>query len=298
MKKKKHSKRSQQKQILILSIGVLFLALLVALVILIVKLASPKDPADNIPAANLSEPNGLAAPEIGDMATPAPSDAPAEPNAQPNGGAAVTNAPAVSAPPTAPAAPAVNVTLPKPDFAALQASGVSAVGWLYCAGTVIDYPLVQHTENEYYMDHASNGQKSDSGAIFLDCRNSSALLDEQIMIYGNPMADGSMFGSLLSYKDQAYYAAHPSMHLITGNRTYRIDVFAAHAASPDISNYPTWFLDKTARKQYIDAAIGKSSIKTSVSMGENDVLVSLVTCSDYEAGDNARFVVHGVLVKQ
>ena len=297
MSKKSSRKRAQQKQILILGIGVLFLALIVALVILVVKLASPKSPAQAVPADTPAQPSALSTPGADDFATPAPSDAPAtaptSASAQPN-----ASAPAVTAPPTATRAPAAAVTLPKPDVTALQAGGVPAVGWLYCPGTSMDYPLVQYTENEYYMDHAANGQKSDSGAIFLDCRNSASLLDEQIMIYGNPMADGSMFGSLTQYQDQAYYDAHPSMYLITGSQTYRIDVFAAHTASPDISNYPTWFMDKTARKQYIDAMIGKSSIKTAVSMGENELLVSLVTCSDYDAGDNARFVVHGVLVKQ
>ena len=188
-----------------------------------------------------------------------------------------------------------NVSERSATFAALAAKNVPVVAWLSGEGTALDYPVVQGADNEYYMARSAEGKRDQTGAIFLDCRNSSAFSDEQIMIYGNPMQDGTMFGSLASYRDQAYYEQHPQMMLFTPAQNYRIDVFAARTASPEMANYPTWFENADARSQYLNAVQAQSFIRAEVEIAADAKLVSLVTCSDYDAGENARFVVHGVL---
>ena len=145
------------------------------------------------------------------------------------------------------------------------------------------------------MAHNALGKKDASGAIYLDCRNSAGLQDEQVMLYGNPMADGTMFGGLLNYRDQSFYDAHPSMYFLSPAGAFRIDVFAAHTASPEMSNYPIWFENEAARGAYIRTQQSGSFITASPDTAAG-TLISLVTCSDYDAGESARFVVNGVLV--
>ena len=181
------------------------------------------------------------------------------------------------------------------DFDLLRQSGVNAVGWLYCEGTPINYPVLQSTDNEYYMTHNAAGKNDKNGTLFLDCRNSVELLDEQIFLYGNPMADGSMFGGLLSYTNQSFLDEHPSIYFLTPARAYRIDVYAAHTASPDMSNYPTWFADAAARRAFMEAQQADSMIAGSPDLAAAS-LATLVTSSDFESGENSRFLVNGVLV--
>lgn len=184
------------------------------------------------------------------------------------------------------------------DFATLTAKGKPIVGWLYGAGTTIDGPVVQGEDNEFYMAHNADGKKNKNGALYLDCRNSTAFADGQIMIYGNPMQDGAMFGALGSYRDPDYYAQHPFLILYTPEKSYRIDVFAAHTASPAMGNYPIWFESDTARDAYLNEVRTKSLIQSDMVIAQNATLISLVTSSDFDAGDDARFVVHGVLTEK
>ena len=180
------------------------------------------------------------------------------------------------------------------DFDMLASAGVSAAGWLYCEGTSINSPVVQYKDNEYYMTHNAFGKKDKAGAIYLDCRNSASLQDEQVFLYGNPMADGSMFGGLVQYRDQGFFDAHPSMYFLAPSGNYRIDVYAVHTASPEMSNNPIWFENASARSAYIRNQQANSLITPSTEVGEG-TLISLVTCSDYDAGDDARLVINGVL---
>ncbi len=183
------------------------------------------------------------------------------------------------------------------DFSALTREGVPAVAWLYSAGTPISYPVVQTLDNEYYMERNELGKRDKNGAIFLDCRNTAEFVDAQIMLYGNPIERGSMFGSLMEYRNQSYFAEHPTLYLYTAQKNYRIDIFAAHTASPAMSNYPTWFENDSTRAMFINGVREKSLIESDMTIASDAKLVALVTCSDFDAGEDSRFVVHGVLAE-
>lgn len=287
-RKRKRSRRlSGQKKLILALDGVLIVALLGAIVWLFVSLGGRGK-------ATASAVQGGEQAVTGEQTLSG--EQAAQSDAQPDGGASAATT--VEQPYAEAITPAADGHPQSVDFSALTAQGVPAVAWLYAGGTVINYPVVQTLDNEYYMERNELGKRSKSGAIFLDCRNSAELADAQVMIYGNPMADGSMFGSLLSYRDQAYYTAHPTMYLYTAEKTYRIDVFSAHAASPAMSNYPVWFENDSVRATFVKEIREKSLIQTDLAVASDAKLVSLVTSSDFNAGEDARFVVHGVLTEQ
>lgn len=271
---------SLKKRILLIADGVLLVALLAAIVVLAVRLTGGNVPEDErLEAAN---PEQTPAAEIAADAVVTPEEvtAPVQtPVAQQQTGETAQS----------------QTTVPDVDFAALDKQGISAIAYLFCAGTPIDYPVVQTVDNETYMEKNAKGKRDPNGAIYLDCRNSATLADAQNMIYGNPMADGTMFGSLINYNQQAYLDLHPVMTLVTPEKKYTIDIFAAHTASPAMSNYPTWFENDQARTAYLDSVKAQSVIQSSITIQQNDQLICLVTSSDFDAGEQSRFVVHGVL---
>ncbi len=63
------------------------------------------------------------------------------------------------------------VSYPQVDFEALLQENQDVVGWILIENTNINYPIVQGTDNEYYVDHLVNGQKNAAGSIFMDFRN-------------------------------------------------------------------------------------------------------------------------------
>lgn len=76
--------------------------------------------------------------------------------------------------------------------------------WIYSEGTPISYPAILAEDNAYYLTHAWDGQESVGGALFFDRRDTSLNGDENLILYGHNMKDGSMFASLNGYREQAY----------------------------------------------------------------------------------------------
>ncbi len=70
----------------------------------------------------------------------------------------------------------------------------NTIGWIKVDGTSINYPVVQYSDNSYYLNHDFNRKNNSAGWIFMDSNNS--LDDQNLIIYGHHRKDGSMFGSL------------------------------------------------------------------------------------------------------
>ena len=47
------------------------------------------------------------------------------------------------------------------------------VGWIEVESTNIGYPIVQTTDNNYYLTHSFDKASNDAGWVFMDYRNSS-----------------------------------------------------------------------------------------------------------------------------
>ena len=186
-----------------------------------------------------------------------------------------------------PAGPAVN-------FTELTSINDDCVAWICIEGTAVNYPVVQGSDNSYYLKHLFNGKWNSAGCIFLDSRVSDVISDRHSIIYGHHMKDGTMFSGLTKYKKQDYYDAHPEGLLITPEQTYRIEFFAGYVASVED---PAWKIGFESDEEYEDwlKDIKEHSVFTSsIIPAVTDKVVTLSTCS-YEF-DNARFVLHAVIV--
>lgn len=182
---------------------------------------------------------------------------------------------------------------PSVDFAALSRINPDIVGWLYCEGTQINYPVVQGSDDEYYLDHLFDGTQNANGCLFLDSRVDESFSSVHSIIYGHHMRSGAMFAALDGYKRQSFYDAHPTMLLITPDGTYEVQIFAAYVADPSEDAWEVSFANDDEVQAWIDTAIDRSTFTSNVRPAPGDRLLTLSTCS-YEFGD-ARFVVVGVI---
>jgi len=180
------------------------------------------------------------------------------------------------------------------DFPSLLASCQDIVGWIYSPDTVINYPVVISTDNAYYLHRLTNGSSNSNGSIFVDYRCARDFSDKNTIIYGHHMNDGSMFASLVNYKNQAYYDAHPVMYLNTPNGNYKVEVFSAYVTSHTGSAYTMAFADEDTFVAFAAKMKTFSEVNTDVSVGYGDRIICLSTCT-YEYNE-ARFVVFGKLV--
>ena len=193
---------------------------------------------------------------------------------------------------------ASSISLPTVDFESLLAQGPDVKAWLELPGTVIQYPVAQGEDNSYYLKHLYDGTANKVGCLFIDYENAEDFSDNNTIIYGHNMRDGSMFSTLVEYKAQAYYDEHPEMYLVTPEGGYVVEVFSAFVASPEESGSETspWALewkDSGAYTTWLSAMQERSVIETGVSVTSSDKVLTLSTCTN---GGADRFIVMGRLV--
>lgn len=178
------------------------------------------------------------------------------------------------------------------EFDTLLRENGDVVGWLYCEDTPINYPIVQADDNSYYLRKDLNGKYLISGTLFADYRNELPTEDKNYIVFGHNMKNATMFGTILKYKDQAYYDAHPVLYYLTPEADYKIEIYAGCVVSTDECIYQV-NPDEEELTAFFKKAREKSKFLTEVEISEKDTIMTLSTCS-YEF-DNARFVLIGKL---
>jgi len=184
--------------------------------------------------------------------------------------------------------------IPYVDFYALQEALPGIRAWIVADGTVINYPVMQWTDNDFFLSHLPDGTRNIMGSIFLDYRNCPHFTDQNSVIYGHHMRSGDMFGQLEFYRDQAFFDRHPTIALYTPERDYTIEVFAGYIADATRETIPVTFSDISHFEEYIAQARRRSVIDSDVEVSTSDRLVTLVTCVHTSA--HARFILVGRLV--
>jgi sortase B len=109
----------------------------------------------------------------------------------------------------------------------LRLSNPNVVAWLYLPDTGLNYPIVQGSDNAYYLTHMADNSANASGAIFLDWENSPSLKDKANYVYGHNMLGNYMFSEIEKFAEPAYMAAHPNIIIFTPTDTLNLDVLVA-----------------------------------------------------------------------
>lgn len=179
------------------------------------------------------------------------------------------------------------------DWKALKKVNPDVQGWLYQKGTVINYPVVQGTDNDTYLHTRFDKQWSGGGTLFVDCRMEKDFKGFNSIIYGHHMKDGSMFRSIRGYtKEDGYYDKHKTLELATPHGNYHLVVFSAFITKATDEDTYKMTYDEAEKQAYIDRAWERSELpitRDSVDVTKNNRLVTLSTCAyDYE---EARYIV-------
>lgn len=163
----------------------------------------------------------------------------------------------------------------------LKKKNPDVIGWLYCPDTVIDYAVVQGRDNDTYLHTGADGKWSGAGALFIDCNNEKPFKDNNTIIYGHHMRDGSMFHDLDLWQSNAYVKKHPVVYLYTPNQNYRLDIAACmNVAATNETVYDVPYYDEEDVAKFLDV-LAKAPMKSDVldSMVPSDESLSMVTLS-------------------
>ena len=178
------------------------------------------------------------------------------------------------------------------DFDALRAENADVVGWIYCEGTPIDYPVVQCADNDYYLHHTVEKKKNFSGSIFMETKNSSQFTDSHTIIYGHNMKNGSMFGKLKRIRQLEMTEEDYKFWILTPGKNQLCRVFSAQEVESGGEAYTLFtgpcqefrdWADKMSRTSVVDPG--------EITLWETDRIITLSTCT---GNDTTRFIVQGI----
>ncbi len=192
------------------------------------------------------------------------------------------------------------VDLPPPklldEYKTLYNKNKKLIGWLKIDDTIIDYPVMQTTNNEYYLDHNFSQEKDNNGSIFMDAACVAYPRSQNLILYGHHMKSGKMFGSLEKYASKSYYEKHSIIQFDTiyEKSTYQVMyVFRAKVLKEhEIAFKYYQFIDAGSVEEFSShmKEMAKMSLyDTGVTAGYGDELLTLSTCDNSQT--DGRFVV-------
>ena len=164
-------------------------------------------------------------------------------------------------------------------------------------GTSINYPILQSTDNDYYLNRNYLREESRAGSIFMDYRNNIDSLSRNTIIYGHRMKDGSMFAQLKKYLDAEFSRSHAPILLDTLYEGMELEVFAAYRTTTDFYYIETDFSSDEEYLEFIRTIQEKSVINSDVDMNSDDLIVTLSTCDYGFDREEGRLVVHAKVIQ-
>ena len=177
------------------------------------------------------------------------------------------------------------------DFAQLRAINEDIIGWIRIGALSVSYPVAQAADNDFYLHRTFERQDNFAGCIFLNCDNSPFFTDQNSVVYGHNMKNGSMFGTLKKFREQETYDANPYFWIFTPNLIYQYRIFCTAEVATVGDPYRIRFTSDEF-KSFLQTMSSSSLVRTGVTPGEKDRIVTLSTCT---GNDATRFIVQGVL---
>ena len=183
------------------------------------------------------------------------------------------------------------------DYNKLLSVNSETVGWIKVSNTKINYPVVKHSDNDYYLKHNFYNYSTNLGWIFMDYRNNIDELSKNTIIYGHSNTRGDiMFGSLHYVLKESWYK-NTNNQVITFNTIHKQmkwQIFSIYIIDPVSDYLYTKFFTDEKYQTFIDLIKGRSIYNFNVNVTPDDNILTLSTC--YSNGKQ-RLVVHAKLIK-
>ena len=170
------------------------------------------------------------------------------------------------------------------------------IGWIKIADTIIDYPVMQGDDNDYYLKHNFDEKEDQIGSIFMDCACDVVRGCDNFILYGHHLQSGKMFSQIEKYEKKDFYDKHPyvTFDTIYEEHTYQVMyVFRSKVYEVNDMVFKYYqFINANSEEEFNSAMAEMKSLSfydTGVTAHYGDQLLTLSTCDYVEM--NGRFVV-------
>lgn len=189
----------------------------------------------------------------------------------------------------------IKMNLINVDFNRLKQINNSTVGWIQINNTNINYPFVQTSDNDYYLNHSFDKSYNSAGWVFLDYRNNLNELDKNTIIYAHGRFDNTMFGSLKNVLNNGWLNTSNDhvVKISTEKHNTLWQVFSVYHI-PTTSDYLRIdFNNNHDFLSFTNKLLSRSSHNFNTTVNENDKILTLSTCYN----ENEKVVLHAKLIK-
>ena len=176
------------------------------------------------------------------------------------------------------------------NFNRLLLENREVVGWIKVNDTNIDYPILKHKDNDYYLNHSFDNSNNAAGWIFMDYRNNSQNFDFNTIIYGHGRKDGSMFGSLINVLNNDWVNKKDNLNILfyTLSDEYLFQIFSIYYIDTTDD-----YVDINYSDELVNRIVKRSFYDFNIDVKDTDKILTLSTCYN----NDKKLVVHAKMIR-
>lgn len=190
-----------------------------------------------------------------------------------------------------------NISFMSVDFKDLIEKNNETVAWIKVNNTNVNYSVVQHNDNEYYLKHDFNKYYNANGWVYGDYRDDFQYFGNNTIIYGHNLTNRKMFGSLVWTLKESWYTQEENHYIKLStpysNTVWRI--FSVYTIVPEVYYLKTYFNNKEEHQTFLNTLKDRSIYRfNDDKLTTDDKILTLSTCTD---DGTKRVVIHAQMIK-
>lgn len=182
------------------------------------------------------------------------------------------------------------------NFTPLQLKNDDTIAFIHMENTNINYPIVQTTNNEYYLTHAFDKSYNNAGWVYMDYENLVNFQSDNTVIYGHGRLDKTVFGSLKNALTKEWQANKENyiIWISTPNENMVYQIFSIYTIQSESYYIQTNFETIEEKQKWIDTMKSRNITTEDTIVTPSDKILTLSTCLNNDGG---RIVVQAKLIK-
>ena len=191
-----------------------------------------------------------------------------------------------------------NISYMSVDFDKLLKQNNETVGWIKVNNTKVNYSVVQHDDNEYYLKHDFNKRNNANGWVYADYRADFRYFGTNTILYAHNMSNKTMFGSLTWCLKESWYTNEDNHYIkiSTPNSNTVWHIFSIYTIKPEVYYLKTYFESNEEHQEFLNTLHKRSiyDFKLEENLTTDDKILTLSTCTD---SGTKRVVIHAKMIK-
>lgn len=182
------------------------------------------------------------------------------------------------------------------NFNELIEKNSDTVAFVKVNGTKINYPVVQTSDNDYYLGHAFDKSSNNAGWVFMDYRNDIDNLQDNTIIYAHGRIDTTMFGSLKNVLSNNWYknVENRVIYMSSMNENTMWQIFSVYVIPTETYYLTSSFGSEESKSNFINTIVSRSVHQFNTDVNVGDKLLTLSTCYN----EKEKLVLHAKLIKK